>query len=235
MGWVKRAGLVLIASGLVHLVLLVAGDGPWTGPVSWRKPATFGVSFGLTLLIVAWLVPALPLPERWRRVLLGVFAVDCYVEVGGVTLQAWRHVPSHLNRETAFDSGVSTVLAAGGFVLVVVLGVMCVAAWRARVPPSMRLALRAGFGSLAIGLLSGAAMVARGAAAVAQGEQLRAYAVIGFLKPLHGVSLHGVLVLPGLAWLLSRTSWPESRRTRVVAAAAAGYAVAIGIAAVSGS
>lgn len=45
---------------------------------------------------------------------LVVFAVDGVVEVGGITLQAWRHVPSHLNRETPFNSAVSTVLAAGG-------------------------------------------------------------------------------------------------------------------------
>lgn len=44
---------------------------------------------------------------------------------------------------------------------------------------------------------------------------------------MHGVSLDGVLVLPALAALLSRTSWDERRRTRVVAIAAAAYGVAI--------
>jgi hypothetical protein len=42
------------------------------------------------------------------------------------------------------------------------------------------------------------------------------------------VSLHGVLVLPAVAWLLERTGWDESRRTRIVALAVACYAVAIG-------
>jgi len=61
-------------------------------------------------------------------VLLGVFAADCVVEVGGITLQAWRHVPSHLNRETPFNSAVSMVLAAGGGVLIAVLGAVTLAA-----------------------------------------------------------------------------------------------------------
>ena len=33
------------------------------------------------------------------------------------------------------------------------------------------------------------------------------------------MSLHGVLVLPALAWLLSFTGWDEARRTRIVAVA----------------
>jgi hypothetical protein len=59
------------------------------------------------------------------------------------------------------------------------------------------------------------------------GHQQRTYEVVGFLKPLHGVSLHGVLVLPALAWMLSFTDWDEARRTRVVAFSVAGYGLAI--------
>jgi len=220
-------GVVLIGSGLVHLGLLVAGDGPWSGPVSWRKPATFGLSFGLTVLTVVWVSAYLPLTGRRRGVLLGVFALDSCLEVAGITLQAWRHAPSHVNRETPFDSAVSTVLGVGGVVLVVVLGLLAVAAFRARVAPSMRLALRAGFVTLVIGLLSGAAMIARGVLVANGGDQQRAYEVLGFLKPVHGVSLHGVLVLPALAWLLTFTGWDEARRTRVVALGVVGYGLAV--------
>jgi hypothetical protein len=222
-------GAVLVCVGLFHLVVFAVDGGPWYGPVSWRKPATFGLSFGLTLAAVTWAASYLPIGERGRALLLGVFAADCVVEVGGITLQAWRHVPSHLNRETAFNSAVSTVLAAGGAVLVVILGVLAVTSFRASpgVPASMRLGLRAGFVSLMIGLATGAAMIARGAAEVGAGRQQQAYHDIGFLKPVHGVSLHGVLVLPALAWLSSRTAWDEARRTRVVAIAAGGYGLAV--------
>ena len=220
-------GAVLVGSGLLHLVVFAVDGGPWLGPVSWRKPATFGLSFGLTLMTVVWVSGYLPMRDRWRRLLLVVFAVDCCVEVAGITLQAWRQVPSHVNRSTPFDSGVSTVLAAGGGILVVVLGALAVSAFRARATPSMRLALRAGFVSLLIGLASGAAMIARGVVEVNGGQQQRAYEVVGFLKPLHGVSLHGVLVLPALAWLLSFTAWDERRRTRIVAVGVAGYGIAI--------
>jgi hypothetical protein len=41
------------------------------------------------------------------------------------------------------------------------------------------------------------------------------------------VSLHAVLVLPALAWLLSRTSWSDHVRQRVMYAAVGCYVVAV--------
>jgi hypothetical protein len=222
-------GAILIATGLFHLAVFFVDGGPWEGPVSWRKPTTFGVSFGLTLIAVTWVASYLPLRDRLRTLLLGVFAADCFVEVGGIALQAWRGVPSHINRETPFDSVVSTVLAAGGGVLIIVLTTMAVSAFRPNplVTPSMRLALRGGFVTLVIGLLTGAAMIGRGVAEANTGSQEHAYVVTGFLKLVHGISLHGVLVLPAIAWLVSFAPWSEDRRTRVVTVAVAAYGVAI--------
>jgi hypothetical protein len=39
-------GVFLVASGLFHLTVFLVDGGPWAGPISWRKPATFGLSFG---------------------------------------------------------------------------------------------------------------------------------------------------------------------------------------------
>jgi hypothetical protein len=236
--------VVLLLSGLFHLGVLATSGGPWSGPVSWRKPATFGLSFGLTLLAVTWVTSYLRIGTRLRTVLLAVFAADCVVEVAGITVQAWRHVPSHFNLQTPTNTGVAMMLAVGGGVLIVVLVTFASAAFRGNpaLAPSMQLALRAGFVTLLIGLASGAAMIARGVALVNTGHQQLAYQLGGFLKPVHAVSLHGVLVLPALAWLLSRTKsrtksrtesrtgWSEARRTRIVALATAGYGLAIVVA-----
>jgi hypothetical protein len=226
---------LLVLAGLFHLLVLAVDDRPWGGPVSWRKPFTFGVSFGVTLASVVWATSYLRVAERTRTTLLTVFAADCVVEVAGITLQAWRGVPSHLNRSTPANTAVAVALAVGGAVLVVVLGTFAVVAVRGRIDaaPSMRLALRAGFALLVAGLLAGAAMIAVGTVEMNTGTAARAYDVTGFLKHFHGVTLHAVLVLPALAWLLARTSWEEPRRYRVVAAAVAGYlVVAAGVLAV---
>jgi hypothetical protein len=222
-------GAVLVLSGLAHLVVFAVDGGPWDGPVSWRKPVTFGLSFGLTLIAITWVTSYLRVGTRLRSALLVVFAADCVVEVGGITLQAWRRVPSHLNMETGFDTAVSMTLAVGGGVLVVLLTVFAVASFRNRPagPLGMPLALRSGFAILLVALASGAAMIARGVVLTRTGHQEAAYHSTAPLKPLHGVSLHAVLVLPALAWLLSRTPWSDRTRHRVMYAAVGCYAAAV--------
>jgi hypothetical protein len=220
-------GALLVVSGLVHLGVLLATGGSWEGPLSWRKPMTFGLSFGLTLITIAWVASYLRLGRRSRGWLLGGFAAACVVEVALITVQAWRRVPSHFNMQTPLDSVIARVLATGGGVLVVVIAVLTVASWRSdpRVTPSMRLAVRAGFLSLDVALLMGVLMIAAGVGRVLDGDQQAAYAVGGSLKPAHAVTMHGVLVLPVLAWLLARSARPEHHRLRIVWLAVAGNAL----------
>jgi hypothetical protein len=220
-------GLLLIVSGVAHLGVALADPRPWLGPLSWRKPVTFGVSFGSTLIAITWVASYLQLADRTRSTLLGIFAVDCVLEVTGITIQAWRHVPSHFDTETPFDSLVAFSLAAGGAVLVVVLGALAITAFRGRVDaaPGMRLALRAGFALLVAGLAAGVAMIVRGEILINTGHRTAAYDSAGFLKWFHAVTLHAVLVLPALAWWLERTDRTVDDQRRVVARVAAGYVV----------
>ncbi|MGH3392169.1 MAG: hypothetical protein ACRDOO_25120 [Actinomadura sp.] len=229
-------GAVLFAAGLFHLGVFAVDGGPWLGPVSWRKPVTFGLSFGLTLVTIAWVACFLPLGERARTRLLGVFAAACVLETTLVTLQAWRHVPSHFNNETALDTAITRVLAVGGGTLVVIIVVLTVATFRPdpAVAPSMRLALRTGFVALDLAMLSGAAMIAKGMVTVVAGDQQAAYTVAGALKPAHAVTMHAILVLPALAWLLTFTRLPEPRRVTTVAAVSTAYGlVAVVVIAIS--
>jgi len=209
-------GLVLFVSGLVHVGILLVTGWTWIGPVSLRKAATFGLSFGLTLPSVAWATSYLRLPAR--GLVLGVFIVTSVVETALISMQAWRGVPSHFNFATPFDTAVSTTLAAGGGVIVLV-GVVCTLAAFAGaggLAPSMALAVRTGLVVLLVAFATGAVMVARGVVEARGGQAQLAYDTAGSLKPLHAVAMHVVLVLPALAWLLAHTSWAEARRLRLV-------------------
>ena len=48
-----------------------------------------------------------------------------------------------------------------------------------------------------------------------------------WLKPVHGVLMHGILVLPLLAWLMTRSNWDERRQLRGVYTAIAVYALVV--------
>lgn len=220
--------LALLLSGLVHLVVAAVYPRPWLGPLSWRKPVTFGMSFGTTLAAITWVSSYLRLAPRARTALLGVFALDCAVEVTGISVQAWRHVPSHFNTESAADTVVATSLAIGGGVLIAVLGSLAVSAFRRGVDGdrAMTLAVQAGFALLLAGLAAGVAMIARGTVLLRTSTKLHAYDAAGFLKWFHGVTLHAVLVLPALAWWLARSERSEHRRVALVRTAVAAYVAA---------
>jgi len=227
-------GAVLFASGLVHLGVLVVSGGSWLGPLSLRKPTTFGLSFGLTLATVAWVTSFVTLRPSTRTILLGVFTAACVVETTLVSMQAWRGVPSHFNFESGFDTAVSMTLAAGGGVIILAVIGFTAAALRGAtaIPPSMRLAVRFGLLTLLVALGTGAIMIARGVVQARTGSPQVAYTTAGALKPLHAVAMHAILVLPALAWLLRFTGWSERRRVRLVWLAIAAYTVLTAVVAI---
>jgi hypothetical protein len=235
---VERAGYAvgaqLLVSGLIHLAILVIGGGSWEGPLSLRKAATFGLSFGLTLITIVWVTSLLRLGNRSRTALLNTFTVACALETVLVSLQAWRGVPSHYNMETTVDALVARTLAAGGVALIAIIVALAVAAFRAQpsVPISLRIAIRIGFATLVASLAVGALMIAKGMLLVFAGHPQAAYATGGTLKPTHGVTMHAILVLPVLAWLLSFANWTERRRLGLVLLGASGYVVLAGVVAV---
>lgn len=217
-------GAVLFTSGLVHLVILLSSGGTWTGPLSMRKPTTFGLSFGLTLISVTWATSFLHLSRRMRAVVLGAFTAASVAEVTLVSTQFWRGVPSHFNFETGVDTMITATLAAGGGVIVATVAYWTVAAFRAVADarPSMKLALRFGFVTLLVAMGIGAAMIATGTTTRGTDPQL-AYTTAGFLKPAHAVLMHAILVIPALAWLLTFTRFAERERMRIVQLGVAGY------------
>ena len=224
-------GGLLLLSGVMHLVVLLTSGGTWEGPLSLRKPTTFGLSFGLTLVSVTLITSFLPLKNRSRTLLLGLFTTACALETFLVSLQTWRGVPSHFNVETPFDAAIAQTLAVGGFTLVAIIIVLTVAVFRhgGAFPPAVRLAIRAGFVALVGAQVAGGVMIATGMRLVFGGDPQGAYATGGWLKSVHGVLMHGILVLPLLAWLIARTNSDERSQKRGVRAAIAVYALVVAV------
>jgi hypothetical protein len=224
-------GLLLILSGLVHFGVLIGTGGSWQGPLSFRKPGAFGLSFGLTLITLTWVSQFVRLGARTRRLLIAAFTAACLVETALVSMQAWRGVPSHFNVATPFDARIAGSLAIGGFVLVLVILALAIASFRRNdaTPISMMIAIRAGFVALVLAQSVGATMIAKGMTLVRTGHPQLAYATGGSLKPIHAVTMHGIQLLPVFAFLLSYANLTERQRSIIVLAAAAGYLVLVSI------
>lgn len=219
---VERIGytvaILAFTSGLFHLVVFAVDGGPWTGPVSWRKPVTFGLSFGIVLATIVWVSTYVSMGPVLRRLLVGAFTVASAIEVAGITTQQWRGVPSHFNDTDPVSAVIGRVgLAGGGGVLIAVVVTLTVLSLRRSdtTPPSMMLAVRAGLLILVAAMASGGVMIATGAMLTASEGHEVAYELAGWLKPTHAATMHAVTVLPGLALLTSCLDRDESWRVRV--------------------
>ncbi len=221
-------GTLLIVSGLIHLGVFLIDGGPWQGPVSWRKPVTFGVSFGLTTITLGWMAGVLGLPRRVARPLLLLLAGATTLEVLWVTSQRYRGVPSHFNFDTSYDA---VVFLLGGVAILVVFGVvvtLAAFAFRRGSPdPAMTLAIRVGLVVLVVAQIVGGFMISRGIASTeADGAEVASTTVDpeGSAKVPHAAAMHGIQTLPGLAWLVTFSTHRRRRRRDIVATASAGYA-----------
>ncbi len=197
-------GTALIASGLFHLTLLWITGADWSGPLSLRKPALFGVSAGVTVWSIAWvLTQFVPRPSDQR--LASFLSGGLLLEVGLVTLQQWRGVPSHFNRATALDATIESMML--GLILLVTAGIAWLC-WRSRylrpMPESRVIAIRAGLWLLLVSCGLGMLVTIAGEVNLSNGRPPEVWGRAGVLKYPHGAVLHAIQTLPLLSVLLQK-------------------------------
>jgi hypothetical protein len=103
--------------------------------------------------------------------------------------------------ETPFDAAVAQTLATGGFTLVAVIAVLIVP----RLATEHYCRRRSGWPCEpdwlpSLARIAGGVMIATRMRLVFAGDPQLAYATGGWLKPVHSALMHGILVLPLLAW-----------------------------------
>jgi hypothetical protein len=220
-------GGALVVVGLAHLVAWLVVGGAWAGPVSFRKPTTFGISFGLTTITMAWVAGQLRISDRTGWLLLGTLAVADTSEVVWVSLQRWRGVAAHFNDQTTLDNLLFVIMggAAVAVAATVILVITVLAFTAMRASPSMALAIRAGLLILLAAQVVGGWMIQHGLGLAEEGatDGLTTFGAAGVMKVPHAVAIHGIQVLPALAWLLSFAAMPEQRRVGLVRVAVLGY------------
>lgn len=258
MNWVRAlwvTGWVLLAVLLFHLGALVVTGGPWTGPVSLRKPATFAETGWLTCWSVALLLPVLDVGPVRRWIIGAATVLFAVGETAIIGVQAWRGVPSHYNFSTPLDAALMRGGAAGtaGVFLVGVLVLLAAALRSSSLAPSARIGVLAGGWVLLVGCLIGLVMIFNNSGVyqgtIGVGFTARrvgyfgpAPSVVGpdyaLIRPAtaggdlvlpHAIGVHGLVLLAVPALLLARAGLAEARRRRVVALAAASVVVAQGV------
>jgi hypothetical protein len=216
-------GVALVAAGLCHGIVFLLDDQPWAGPVGWRKPTTFGLSFGVTLLSFAVLARWVPLRRREEWWVLGTLSVASVLEVVLIALQAWRDEPSHFNIATPLDAAIWVGMGIGIAGVVVATIWFAAAAFRPlTVRPAFGLAIRSGLVLLLGGYVVGGLIIGNGGGATLTptgDESILGDA--GELKVPHALGLHALQAVPLVGWLAVRLTDSEQWQRRLVLVAIA--------------
>lgn len=223
LAWV---GFLLIVSGFVHACVWAGAawagafwdaDPPAASPhVSWRKPVLFGFSVGATSLSLAWLLTKLT-RRRWDIAIANLCASVLLIEVLLISLQQWRGVESHFNRDTAWDAGVSTAIEVLAVIATCCIGYLT---WRSfgqlPVTRDMVLAIRHGMSYLFLACLLGIVIVAVGYWQQHNGQSPHRFGAAGVPKFPHGVPIHAIQALPLLAWIAAKAKMDLAGRVFAV-------------------
>jgi hypothetical protein len=201
---------LLLGSGTFHLAWMVLTGADWNGPLSLRKPALFGVSAGLTAWSIAWVLTKVH-PHRLDRWIACAMASGLLLEVGLITLQQWRGVPSHFNRTTTFDATIEVIMLR--LILLVTAGIVWLTlrtCWLPAMDHATVIALRGGMWLLTVSCGLGIMITILGERNLAAGKLPEVWGPAGVLKYPHGAALHAIQTLPILAWLLHQLRVPKS-------------------------
>jgi hypothetical protein len=206
------ATALLLASGSIHLALFAILGTSWHGPLSLRKPALFGISGGLTMWSIAWLMTQLR-PKKFDGLVVNSLSIALLIEVALITLQYWRGVPSHFNHSTSVDGAIEFTML--GLILFVSIGIIYLT-WRTfqlrEVDPAMAVAIRNGMVLLAMSCLLGIATSVLGEVSLSAGRSYELWRTAGVLKFPHGVALHAIQMLPVVACLARSFGLKQSVR-----------------------
>jgi hypothetical protein len=211
---------LLLASGVFHGFVFLIDGGAWEGPVSWRKPIVFGLSFGIMLMTAGWIVGLMRMRNVTGWIVVGVLSVASVLEVFLITMQRWRGVASHFNESTQFNETVFSMMGLlVTFVAAISVLVTIRSFWPMEAPASLAWAIRIGLALMLVSQAVGVQMIAEGG---------NTFGAAGALKVPHAFTLHALQVLPALALLLVIAEFTESQRLELIALAGVGYGLLIG-------
>lgn len=216
-----------VASALFHTAILAGTGFEWSGSVSWRKPISFGISVGLLLATIGWVLDRLPDRPRVAGSIAWILGLSSTVEVGLITLQAWRGEASHFNSFEETNALIFSSMAA--MVGLMSLCLVAILIWSAinRPPdPLVSRAVLAGMILVVAGLGIGQWLVELGndfAAANGIVPEVVTNGQAGTPKFPHAVAFHGIQVFIVGALALRRSDTSEHVRKRLMAGLIVSY------------
>jgi hypothetical protein len=243
LGFIMAADLVLTMSGLVVDRRLI------TGAPAWLKPAKFALSTLIAAWSFAFCIASTTNWPRLTRALDLILAGALLLEIGLIDMQAARGTSSHFNLATRFDAAVFGFMGISIACIWLAMLLLTVVLFRQSFASSAwGWSLRLGMVLALVGTGSGGLMTipspqqlaaahttgrlpVAGSHTVGAPDGGRGLPVTGWsadhgdLRVAHFLGMHGLQVLPLLAWWIARRRSPPAARAQrnLIFAIAASY------------
>ena len=249
LGFIMAADLVFCVAGLVvdHRVI--------TGAPAWLKPAKFALSTMIAAWSFAFCLASASIWPHIRRGLDVVLAVGLLIEIALIDMQAARGTSSHYNLATHFDSAVFAIMGVSIVCIWLSMLLLTVLLFRQSFArAAWGWSLRLGMVLALIGTGSGGLMTVPNSRQLAEAHATGRLPIAGAhtvgardggpglpvtgwsadhgdLRIAHFLGMHGLQVLPLLAWWIGRRRALASERTQrnLIFAAASSYLALFGL------
>jgi hypothetical protein len=246
------SGLFTMVMGLFFSAGIFLDSRYITGAPAWLKPTKFAISIVIYTFTLLWFLSFIDISKRWRKrlvKLLGWLVVVTFAaEWLAIITQAFRGTSSHFNVSSPFNAALWSLMAVAIMILFMTNMVIAVLLLRQKFEsPVFAWGLRLGLLITIVGLAEGYLMTDPTAQQMAGWKNGEAITIVGAhsvgvadggpglpglnwsmlggdLRIGHFVGMHGLQVLPFVAWFVSRRKrWSIGQQVQLVWTAAFGY------------
>ena len=219
-------GTLVILTGVLHLLCFpMSINAVWSGPTGARKLVVFGISTGLTIITMGWILKFMKPKPVLYSVMMLIISTVLLIEIFIINIQYFRGVPSHFNVSTPFDIVMWSAMMVCIFIFMAVALLQTVLTFTSsNASPIMTIAIRASMLLFMFSQVSGLMIVSNGESIVFQNGQFiieniamaTTVGAAGDLKLPHALSLHAIQLIPLMALLLASLEGSEKNSIRLL-------------------
>ena len=214
--WCTYANLSMLA---FCLIAMLVDDRVLLGESVWLKPTKFAVSIAVYCVTIALLLQVYPYSDKLKKWLSRIIGWALILEIPLVMVQAGRGVRSHFNMETVFDGVVFGWMGILILINTLVLFFMMFTAFLKKLDTTtlMQQAIQFGWIGMIVSIAAGQIMIANMGHSVGvpdggAGMPVTHWSIEGGdWRAVHFLGMHGIQILPLLAYFLEKNNWKNSQ------------------------
>ena len=214
--WCTWANLAMLTFCLIAMLI---DDRVLLGESVWLKPTKFAISITIYCVTIALLLQTYPYSDKLKKWLSNIIGWVLILEIPLVMVQAGRGVRSHFNISTPEDGMIFGWMGILILINTLALFLMMFTAFFKKLDTSklMQRAIQFGWLGMIVSIVAGQMMLGNmghsvGVADGGEGMPITHWSKEGGdWRAVHFLGMHGIQILPLLAYFLGKNNWKNSQ------------------------